>query len=64
MGLLELITVTVAVADVVEVVVVVVSTELVGADPMLVKPAGMQRDPPQLSPSGQQAVTPLKTQVG
>jgi hypothetical protein len=43
----------------------------VGFDDMLVTvgipvdmPAGMQRDPPQESPTGQQAVTPLKTQVG
>lgn len=67
--LLGLIIVTVAVADVVEVVVVVVSllVVVVGAGPMLpmlVIPAGMQRDPPQVSPFGQQAVTPLKTQVG
>jgi hypothetical protein len=69
LGLLvaDLIIVTVAVANAVEVVVVVVSLLVVGDDPILpipVIPAGIQRDPPQVSPFGQQAVTPLKTQVG
>jgi len=41
---------------------------MLGAADMLEKVgnpvAGMQRDPPQESPEGQQAVTPLNTQVG
>jgi hypothetical protein len=42
---------------------------IVGAADMLAKlgapvAAGMQSDPPQESPMGQHAVTPLKTQVG
>jgi hypothetical protein len=68
----DLIIVTVATPVVVDVIVVVVSLlVVVGAEPMLDKvgnpvgiPDGMQRDPPQVSPFGQQAVTPLNTQVG